>query len=111
MWKGNSMAEIEIGDLDKADVLAALYNTAKMQGRGVLDPGGSMQMTREQAAERIARSGLDFGYPGYVNGRVLKVDLSGDTFDAWLYDRDNGEGKAARVIANLRENESVAEII
>jgi hypothetical protein len=32
----------------------------------------------------------------------MKVDLSGDAFDAWLYDRDNGQGAAREVIANLR---------
>ena len=32
----------------------------------------------------------------------MKVDLSQDTFDGWLYDRDNGEGTAQKVIDELR---------
>jgi hypothetical protein len=28
----------------------------------------------------------------------MKVDLSKDAFDPWLYDRDNGQGAAARAL-------------
>jgi hypothetical protein len=37
--------------------------------------------------------GLSFDY---YFGRPLKVDLSGDEFDPWLYDRDAGTGAAKR---------------
>lgn len=37
-------------------------------------------------------------YFDYVNGRPLKVDLSGDEFDPYLYDRDNGEGVADKAM-------------
>jgi hypothetical protein len=42
----------------------------------------------------------------YLKGRVMKVDLSGDSFGPWLYDRDNGDGAAERVIAELRANQA-----
>jgi hypothetical protein len=88
---------INISDLNKADVLAALYNAARAQGMGFLhyDPA---QMTREEA-ERLLVSQTYFDY---VKGRVMKVNLKGDEFDPWLYDRDNGPGAAARVIDELR---------
>jgi hypothetical protein len=38
----------------------------------------------------------------YVHGRCMKVDLSGKDLDPYLYDRNNGEGAARRIIAALR---------
>ena len=32
----------------------------------------------------------------------MKVDLSGDSFDPWGYDRDNGQGAAKVVVDELR---------
>lgn len=76
----------QITGLDKAEVLAALYNGAAPQGRGFLHfvPGDA---TPGQMSEVIAARGgnLDFDY---LQGRVMKVHLSGDEFDPWLYDRD-----------------------
>jgi len=94
--------KISIAGLDKADVLAALYNTARPQGMGFLhytpDP-----MTKEEAAE-LLKSGTYFDY---VKGRVLKVNLAGDEFDPWGYNRDNGETAAELVIAVLRKDKNV----
>jgi hypothetical protein len=108
---------IDIKGLDKAEVLACLYNHSKPLGRGLLqyDP---TPMTKEQAHEIIYGRGDDChamfggdirqGYgPGtfnfdYLKGRVMKVDLSGDEFDEGLYDRDVGDGAAARAIQSLR---------
>jgi hypothetical protein len=50
-------------------------------------------------AEEELKHGANFDY---LHGRVMKVDLSGDSFDPWLYDRDNGEGAASRAIAKMR---------
>ena len=41
-------------------------------------------------------------YFDYVEGHVIKCDISGDEFDERLYDRDCGEGRAAEVIDALR---------
>jgi hypothetical protein len=98
---------ISIAGLNKADVLAALHNNAKMHGRGILHASGSGPMTREQAAAYLAQR-ADFDY---LQGRVMKLDLSGEEFDPRLYDRDNGAGKAARVVAHLRKTGSIEEII
>lgn len=88
---------IDIAGLDKAAILAALYNNARPQGRGhlVAQPG---DMTIEQARALVkGRTSFD-----YIQCRALKIHLSGDTLDPWLYDRDNGEGAAARAIDALR---------
>lgn len=89
---------VDISGLDKAAVLAALYNRAKPQGMGMLhyDPAPW------SAVNALAYGRIDC-YHDYVKGRVLKVDLSGDEFSPALYDRDNGTGAAAEAIAPLRQ--------
>ena len=91
---------ISLIGLNKAKVLAALYDAAKPQGLGFLhfDPA---PMTLEEARTLLIDS--PDGYFDYVQGRVMKVDLSGDTLRTVLYDRDNGLGKAKAVIDSLRE--------
>lgn len=92
---------ISLEGLDKAEVLAALYNAARPQGMGFLqyDP---MPMRREEA-----RKLLDSGatYFDYLKGRVMKVDLSGQELRPGLYDRDNGAGAAGRAIESLGRDE------
>lgn len=89
---------VDIKGLNKAEVLAALYNNSKPLGLGFLhfDP---MDMTVAEAEEILNQT----TYFDYLKGRVMKVDLSsGDSFEEWLYDRDNGKGAAQRVIDSLR---------
>ena len=38
----------------------------------------------------------------YLGGRVIKCDFSKDSLDPWGFDRDNGGGKALRVIEKMR---------
>ncbi len=87
---------ISITGMSKADVLAGLYNASKPLGMGVTQSDPS-EMSTAEAEETLQRtSNFD-----YLKGRVMKVDLSGDEFEEWLYDRDNGPGAAQRVIDNL----------
>ena len=85
----------------QAAVLAALYNASKPFGMGVLhyDPA---PMTVEGAQGLLDNfpEGCE-KYFDYLQGRVMKVDMSGDECDPWLYDRDNGDGAAAQVIEAL----------
>jgi hypothetical protein len=91
---------ISIAGLDKAAVLAALYNRARPQGMGFMhyDPE---PMTAEDA-KIILDAREDSYYFDYLRGRVMKVDLSGDDLECWLYDRDNGPNAAQSVIDELR---------
>ena len=87
------MAIINLEGLDRAEILAALYNASKPQGLGVLhyDPS---PMTRDEAEELLkVRTYFD-----YLKGRVMKIDLSGNELDTWGYDRDNGQGAAEKAI-------------
>lgn len=90
--------KISLKDLDKAEVLAVLYNASKPQGMGFMryDP---KPMTREEAQKLLDTKQTYFDY---LNGRVMKVDLSGEELSVWGYDRDNGSGAAERAISSLR---------
>lgn len=96
------MDKISLVDLDKAEVLAALYNASSPQGMGFLhyDP---TPMTYEEA-EVLLKQTTHFDY---LKGRVMKVDLSGDELNPWSYDRDNGQGAAESIIKALRKTGNI----
>lgn len=91
---------IDIKGIDKAVLLAALYNASKQQGMGFLQTRGARSMSVEEAKKEIEQNPR--GYYDYLHGRVMKSDISKDTFDPWGYDRDNGSGSAERVINSIR---------
>lgn len=96
---------ISLKGLDKAEVLAALYNASKPQGMGFIqyDP---KPMTREEAAGLLEdRTSFD-----YLQGRVMKVHLGGDEFDPWLYDRDNGQGMAQSAIKQIGDEAALSRM-
>lgn len=98
------METIDISTLDKAEVLSALYNASRQQGMGFLHSRGAAGMTKEQAQEEIDalradNRPLDFDY---LHGRVMKVDITGDAFRPWCFDRNNGDGAAALAIDAIR---------
>lgn len=89
---------ISIRGLNKADVLAALYNASRPQSAGFLHYRKE-PMTRMEA-ELLLQKGTGFDY---LHGRVMKIDLSSDDdFDSWGYDRDNGENAAEIAIKALQ---------
>jgi hypothetical protein len=97
--------------IDTAVLLAALYNSSQPLGMGWLqhDPAS---MTTEQASVLVEQyttpSWRDDGtvncYFDYLQGRVMKIDVLQNPLDPGLYDRDNGPGAVARVVAGLRVN-------
>lgn len=103
---------VNIAGIDKAALLAALYNGSRPIGMGHLRAEAAA-MTPEEAAEYVGdpktqdngQSGRMRLFFDYVKGRPLKVDLDGDILHTRLYNRDNGEGAAERVVAKLREAE------
>ena len=86
---------IDLTGTSKAEALAKLYNASTPRGMGFL------QATKGDMTVAEAQGMLDSGqtYFDYLKGRVMKVDLSGDSFDPRLYDRDNGQGAAAAALA------------
>lgn len=94
---------ISIVGLNKAKVLVALYENAKVQGMGFLQVTAK-PLTEEEATELLKTD----PYFDYLRGHVMKVNLSSDTeFSERLYDRDNGEGAAEAAIGVLRSKEGL----
>lgn len=91
--------EINISKMNKAKILAALYNNSKPLGMGALhfDP---QPMTEQEAQELLDSGQTHFDY---LKGRVMKIDLSGDKLSTWGYNRDIGENAAETVLAKLKE--------
>jgi hypothetical protein len=94
---------IDIAGLDKAEVLAALFNASKQQGMGFFDTSGAGWMSVDDARKCIDVVTDSDGeiYFDYLRGRVMKVELSGDQLNPRLYDRDNGRGAADAALAGL----------
>lgn len=107
---------VNISGLDKAAVLAVLFNASAPGGMGFLQAQfGPSVMTVEDAEQVIHNGGSpDPGFPrgnlsyDYLFGRPLKVNLENDEFDPWGFDRDNGgTGTAQRLIDELRSSGQV----
>lgn len=88
---------INIQGLNKAEVLAALYNASRPQGLGFLHFNPTA-MTKEEA-EKILNNHSP--YFDYLAGRVMKISLASNELDERLYDRDNGPGAALRALEEL----------
>lgn len=88
---------IDLKRLNKAAVLAALYNASRPQGLGFMKYNAT-PMSVEEARTLLKRT-TSFDY---LNGRVMKISLDGDELDPWLYDLDNGQGAAEQAINALR---------
>lgn len=115
---------VNIQGLNKADVLAALYNHTRPVGMGFLQAANGPNVMDRAYAEHLLANGQDAtgDYPAsfsrrrdvyfdYVHGRCLKVDLSSDTeFNPWGFDRDNGgDGTAQKIVDRLRETGEVTQ--
>lgn len=87
---------IDISKMNKCEVVAKLFNASKAQGMGFLQAGHDVEMTAFEAEKCLDEVGN--GYFDYLKGRIMKVNVSGDELDPRLYDRDNGEGAAARAL-------------
>lgn len=97
---------VNITGLNKADVLATLYNASRPQGMGFLsyDPTPMARETAQAYLDTTVRF-------DYLQGRVLKLHLGSDSdFDERLYDRDNGDGAAQTAIDALRASHTTNPI-
>lgn len=104
------MDSVNISGLSKASVLMALFNNSHQQGMGFFHTEGAKQMSLEDAQaiiDEYCRRSMRL-YFDYLLGRVMKVDITGDSFRPLAYDRDVGDGAAATTIAALRAS-AVAE--
>ena len=93
---------INISALPKDEVLAALYNASQRQGLGVLQPIRNPMTALQASVLLMSNDRQSFDY---LYGKVLKLNLHNDSTKEGLfvggYDRDNGEGAAAKALAPL----------
>ena len=93
---------IPIADLDRVEVLIALYNGASGDGYKDYLREDSHPLTL-RLAEEILHNGAQLET---VGGRILRIDLSGPELDPQLYDRHNGLGSARKAIESLRSEDA-----
>lgn len=91
---------VNIKGLDKADVLFALWLRSHAQGMSFV---GLKNFNLDRAKYWIENTTPRL-YFDYVDGHVIKCDLSGDEFDERLYDRDCGDGAAAEAIRYIKDD-------
>ena len=92
---------VDITGIDKAELLSALFNGSKQQGIGFLSARGRSNVSRDDSVSIIAaRTDLYFDY---LYGRVLKVDLNENPMWTGLYNRDNGDQAAEKIIERLKQ--------
>ena len=96
------MGKVNIEGLRKDKVLKALYYASHNQGLGFLQavPNFSLEDAKEEI-ETLKRNDREL-YFDYLHGRVLKVDITNDEFDDYLFDRNCGEGSAKKAIDDLK---------
>ena len=95
---------IDTTGIDRAKLLAGLFNAAA-PGMNIARLAHDAQpeaMTTEEA-QGLLDEGRD--YFDYHRGRVIKCDVTKNQISVLSYDRDNGPGAAARVVAELRKSD------
>lgn len=92
----NMDATITITGLDKGQLLYYMWKGQVVAGfftaSGITPPDFD-----KSAADKAVLDYID-----YFKGRAIKTDLSGDTVDPWLYDRDAGKGAFAKIVSAMR---------
>ncbi len=87
---------MNISNLYKPKVLAALFNAAKPLGMGRLHYRPEHIMD-DQEAEKLLDSGQTWF--DYHEGRLMKINMATDEINTWGYNRDNGENSAENAVA------------
>ena len=90
--------KVEDKEYYKDEVLVVLYNNSITVGLGMLHHDPTDTMTLETAQVLIQKQ----SYFDYLGGRVLKLNFDNEVLDTWLYNRDNGEGVAEKLISQLK---------
>lgn len=90
---------VDIRGLNKADVLAALYNNSFLVIH--TEEYSLEDMTRGEAEEILSKN----TWVDYIKNRPIKVHFDKDDYIITnLYDRTNGQGAGKRAIEELRRS-------
>lgn len=86
---------MDISNLSKPKLLAALFNRAKPLGLGFMHYKPDHIMDETEAAGWLSER----TYFDHLEGRLMKVELRGDELRTGLYNRYNGENAAEDAIS------------
>ena len=87
---------INISKMNKAEVLATLYNNSQPLGMGILHYTPE-DMTTDHASELLEITDKF----DYLKGRVMKINLSSDILHTAAYNRDNCSSKSAEQVSDI----------
>ena len=100
---------LDISGINKSDLLCALFKAAVEAAPFSLELAllPAPEISPDYARELIDRAQSD--HEGrriefdHIDTLFMKIDITGDTFDPYAYDQNNGgPGTAERVVAHLR---------
>ena len=93
----NDNNNVDISGIDKVNLLEALWkNSSPAAFFSAFHVGAPAIFNRESAEDAVKH------YIDYFDGRCIKTDISEDTVDPHLYDRDFGKGKFTDIVKKLR---------
>lgn len=92
------MAKVSFENLEKAKVLAALYNGAKPSSTDIASYDPNPMSVSEAKQLTFNRNNFD-----YIKGRILLIIFVGNTFNSKLYNKHNGVDSAEKIIESLKE--------
>lgn len=96
------MALICISGLDKVELLFRLWKRQVFTGKNGCDAASYTESAFDRAlAARACKQSMN-----YFHGKAIKVDISGDHVDPWLYDRDAGAGAFALVVEKMKSEQT-----
>ena len=95
----SAMQIVDISGIDKKMLLQSLYTHAKPLEMQIY-PYIPNHILTDQVMESILAEGRGRIY--YLHGRAMKIDISDDVVNTYLYNRHNGTNAAEKIIDALR---------
>ena len=89
---------IDITEVDKVKLLEEMWKGVKPAAFFAMSGTFPPNFDRSKASEAVKN-----GYIDYFMGRCIKTDLSGDTINPRLYDRDAGQGTLSKIVKTLKK--------
>ena len=89
--------KICIKGLDKVELLKNLWKNQIMAAYYTFSGKQAPDFDNESAKTVINE------YIDYFSGKAIKTNLSGDTVEPYLYDRDAGQGKFLQIVNSMRK--------
>ena len=90
---------VDIKGIDKVQLLEELWTAQKVASWFLFHPVQVPPFDRVKAKEAVAKQDdID-----YFQGRAIKLNLTNDSIDPWVYDRDAGPGTFKKIVDQIRD--------